>query len=315
MRSALLLVIATLQRCGAFAVPAPALNIVCAGAAGAAGALAVFPIDTLKTRLQSEDGASCYGNGVNAAVALIKTEGPMSLYRGLGPQLTGVIPEKTIKLFVHDATVLAHGELLSGAIAGLCQVIVTNPLEIVKVRLQLSSGEQQKDAFDVMEKMGVAQNPFVLYQGVVACAARDSSFSAILFPCYAHSKMVLAEETQLAGALLFFVAGLIAAAPAAYLTTPFDLVKTRLQQDRGLSLGVEDGCATDLSAAAVLSVDSVGEEGAFALCRRIVAEEGPAVFFRGGLERVMRSAPQFGITLALYEVFKQACEARGWAVV
>ena len=130
------------------------------------------------------------------------------------------MPEKTIKLFIHDSTVLMAGEVLSGALAGLCQVVVTNPLEIVKVRLQLSSGAQQSDAFAVLKRMGVTDNPFVLYQGAAACAARDSTFSAILFPCYAYSKQLLAAQTPLTGALLFLIAGVLAGAPAAFLTTP-----------------------------------------------------------------------------------------------
>lgn len=300
---------------GSFVPPPAVLNLAIAGTAGAAGALAVFPIDTLKTRLQSEEGASCYGNGLNAAAALIQSEGPLSLFRGLGPQLTGVIPEKTIKLFVHDAAVLANGEVLAGALAGLCQVVVTNPLEIVKVRLQLSSGEQQSDAWAVMERMGVMENPAELYRGAIACAVRDSSFSAILFPCYASSKVWLADETTLAGALLFFVAGTLAAAPAAFLTTPADVLKTRLQQDRGLTLTAdEDECVADPTAGLLAGTPN-SDEGALAMGRRIVSEEGMGVLWQGGLERVLRSAPQFGVTLALYEGLKQACAARGWPLV
>ena len=71
-------------------------------------------------------------------------------------RLTGVVPEKTIKLFVHDSTVLFAGELLSGALAGLCQVVVTNPLEMVKVRLQLSSGDQQSNAWAVLSRIARA---------------------------------------------------------------------------------------------------------------------------------------------------------------
>ena len=39
---------------------------------------------------------------------------------------------------------------------------------------------------------------------------------------------------------------------------------------------------------------------------------GATGLFAGGPERVLRSAPQFGITLALYEGLKAGCEARGW---
>ena len=295
----------------AIVLPPAVVNIACGGIAGAAGAIAVYPIDTLKTRLQSEEGIACYGsNGVEAAVALLQAEGPLSLYRGLGPQLTGVVPEKTLKLFVHDSAVLYLGEVFSGALAGLCQVVVTNPLEIVKVRLQLSTSG---DAWAVLSRMGVWSNPLVLYQGAAAYAARDSTFSAILFPCYASSKALLASETPLTGAFLLLVAGFLAGAPAAFMTTPFDVVKTRLQQDKSLQPTIgEDGeeCVVPETREALpplASDDSTttSDENAIALCQRIVSEEGATVLFRGGLERVLRSAPQFGITLAIYDSLKE----------
>ena len=311
LRLALLVAAASVSVTFTIPPPPPALlNLVIAGSAGAAGAICVYPIDTLKTRLQSEDGAACYGNGVNAAIALIKTEGPLSLYRGLGPQLVGVVPEKTIKLFVHDSTVLALGEVLSGALAGLCQVVVTNPLEMVKVRLQLSSSNQQSNAWAVLERMGATRNPLVLYTGAAACATRDSSFSAILFPCYAASKQILGDETQLAGALLFLIAGTLAAAPAAFFTTPADVVKTRLQEDRGIPIE-EDGCAVE-PPDNLLKPEPSTSQNALTMGSRVLAEDGPGAFWQGGLERILRSAPQFGITLALYETLKQACAAQGW---
>ena len=43
-----------------------------------------------------------------------------------------------------------------------------------------------------------------------------------------------------------------------------------------------------------------------------VYEEGPDVLFSGSFERVLRSAPQFGVTLALYDVLTQYCVDHGW---
>jgi solute carrier family 25 (mitochondrial aspartate/glutamate transporter), member 12/13 len=39
--------------------------------------------------------------------------------------------------------------------------------------------------------------------------------------------------------------------------------------------------------------------------RKIFAEEGASAFFKGGLARVFRSSPQFGVTLMSYELIKQ----------
>ena len=92
-----------------------------------------------------------YANSFDCFLKVIQNEGFFGLYRGLLPQLLGVAPEKAIKLTVND--ILRRGfatkdpetgkqsiplslEFLSGGCAGACQVLVTNPLEITKIRLQ-----------------------------------------------------------------------------------------------------------------------------------------------------------------------------------
>ncbi|EOD17473.1 hypothetical protein EMIHUDRAFT_210216 [Emiliania huxleyi CCMP1516] len=294
------------------APPPTVVNLAAAGAAGAAGALAVYPFDSIKTRLQSETAQKSYGgSGVRAALSLVRSEGLLSLYSGLGVQLTGVVPEKSIKLFVHDQSAPLLGEALSGALAGLCQVVATNPLEIVKVRLQLSSNPDSP--LGVLQRLGAASNPLVLYTGAAACAARDSLFSAILFPVYASARTMLAEgDMHMTGALLSLTAGMLAAAPAAYLTTPADVVKTRLQEEREEPAELRDGAAAVVGANVATRGLASGGVGPLAAGRRVLSEGGVAGLFAGGPERVLRSAPQFGITLALYEGLKAGCEARGW---
>lgn len=73
--------------------------------------------------------------------------GLLGLYRGLLPQIIGVAPEKAIKLTMNDFVrdklttdgriTLAH-EIIAGGTAGASQVVFTNPLEIVKIRLQVA---------------------------------------------------------------------------------------------------------------------------------------------------------------------------------
>ena len=178
------------------------------------------------------------------------------------------------------------------------------------MRLQLSSRAQRSDAFAVMRAMGLAANPLALYTGALACAVRDAGFSAILFPLYAGAKSLIAERAGLEGAPLFLIAGTLAATPAAFLTTPADIVKTRLQQEREINRVAEQGSDAGAPAAGAPTPPAMG---AFAIVRRIVTTEGgiPALF-QGGCERVLRSAPQFGVTLALFEIFKRVCAHYGW---
>uniref|UniRef100_A0A8C2ZPD9 Solute carrier family 25 member 13 n=1 Tax=Cyclopterus lumpus TaxID=8103 RepID=A0A8C2ZPD9_CYCLU len=156
----------------------------------------------------------------------------------LVPQLLGVAPEKAIKLTVNDfvrgktrqkdGKVPFGAELLAGGCAGGSQVIFTNPLEIVKIRLQVA-GEittgPRVSALSVIRGLGF----FGLYKGSKACFLRDIPFSAIYFPCYAHLKAHLSEADGRIGPAKMLFAGALAGMPAASLVTPADVIKTRLQ--------------------------------------------------------------------------------------
>lgn len=127
-------------------------------------------------------------------------------------------------------------ELLAGGAAGAGQVIVTNPLEITKIRLQMQ-GELAKEGVQVargivpiVRSLGIVG----LYRGAGACLLRDAPFSLIYFTSYAHLKKDLFGEgkngKQLSNLETLLAAGM-GGMPAAYLTTPADVVKTRLQTE------------------------------------------------------------------------------------
>lgn len=82
------------------------------------------------------------------------------------------------------------------------------------------------------------------------------------------------------------ISGASAGVPAAYLVTPADVIKTRLQ------VQARKGDTT-----------YTGIRDAFV---KIMREEGPRAFYKGGLARVFRSSPQFGVTLATYELLQKA---------
>lgn len=182
--------------------------------------------------------------------------------------------------------------MVAGGSAGASQVIFTNPLEIVKIRLQVQ-GEQAKalgaeavprrSAIYIVKQLGIVG----LYKGVSACLLRDVPFSAIYFPAYAHLKKDLFKEgpdhkLKISELLM---AGAIAGMPAAYFTTPADVIKTRLQVEARKGQTTYTGI-TDAA-------------------RKIFAEEGFKAFFKGGPARIFRSSPQFGVTLTVYELLHQ----------
>ena len=68
----------------------------------------------------------------------------------------------------------------------------TNPLEIVKIRLQVAgeiTSGPKVSALGVIRELGIRG----LYKGSKACFLRDIPFSAIYFPTYAHCKLKFAD--------------------------------------------------------------------------------------------------------------------------
>ena len=271
--------------------------------AGAIGATLVYPIDLVKTRMQNQRsrvvGQLLYTNSIDCARKVFRNESFLGFYRGLGPQLIGVAPEKAIKLTMNDLirgkARLADGsiplqfEVLAGGSAGACQVIFTNPLEIVKIRLQVqgelarNANIPRRSALDIVKGLGLLG----LYKGASACLLRDVPFSAIYFPTYAHLKKDYFKESpsHKLNTWELLLAGAAAGMPAAYLTTPADVIKTRLQVE------ARKGDTTYRNIPHAFST--------------ILREEGFKAFFKGGPARIFRSSPQFGATLAAYEVIQR----------
>ncbi|KAI6090778.1 mitochondrial carrier [Hypoxylon rubiginosum] len=288
-------------------------NFMLGSVAGAFGAFMVYPIDLVKTRMQNQRGADpgqrLYKNSLDCFKKVIANEGFRGLYSGVVPQLVGVAPEKAIKLTVNDlvrgfftdkntGNIELKYEILAGGSAGACQVVFTNPLEIVKIRLQVqgevakaTEGAKKRSAMWIVKNLGLAG----LYKGASACLLRDVPFSAIYFPTYNHLKKDLFGEskTKKLGILQLLTAGAIAGMPAAYLTTPCDVIKTRLQVEARKG----DTNYTGLRHAA----------------STIMKEEGFRAFFKGGPARILRSSPQFGFTLAAYEVLQSVLPFPGKA--
>jgi len=169
--------------------------------------------------------------------------------------------------------------------------IFTNPLEIVKIRLQVA-GELAKSegadrvargAMHIVRSLGLVG----LYRGASACLMRDIPFSAVYFTAYAHLKGDVFNEGKGGKKLSFgelLASASIAGMPAAFFTTPADVIKTRLQVEARKGQATYNGIADCF--------------------RKIMRDEGPKALFKGSAARVLRSSPQFGATLVMYETLK-----------
>ncbi|XP_020551396.1 calcium-binding mitochondrial carrier protein SCaMC-3 isoform X2 [Sesamum indicum] len=125
-------------------------RLVAGGLAGAVAQTAIYPMDLVKTRLQTY---SCEKGNVPKLGKLSKDiliqEGPRAFYRGLVPSLLGIIPYAGIDLAAYEALkdmsrkyILHDGEpgplvqLSCGTISGALGATCVYPLQVVRTRMQ-----------------------------------------------------------------------------------------------------------------------------------------------------------------------------------
>ncbi len=223
---------------------------------GYIGAFCVYPIDYIKTHVQNN----------KSFIDIIKNTKIKNYFKGSIIQLIGVGPEKSIKLFVANYmnNEIKTPAIISGACAGASQVLVTNPIEIIKIQYQMEL-TKNKSFFNIIKSTN-------LYKGASLCLLRDIPFSAIYFPTYNFIRTEFPNN--------YFLAGVLAGIPAAYLVTPFDVIKTRFQTDKKYI-------------------------NIFDCIKKIYLQYGFTGFWKGGLWRIIKSSPQFGITFYVFEKLKE----------
>ncbi|KAH7624650.1 hypothetical protein Ndes2526B_g00011 [Nannochloris sp. 'desiccata'] len=120
--------------------------------AGLSTVLVLQPLDVIKTRLQVQDGAGSlpmYRGTVDALQSIGRQEGWKALYSGLTPALIGSGVAWGVYFFAYNAAKQRYRELTgqtrlgplthlaSAAEAGSIVCFITNPIWVVKTRLQL----------------------------------------------------------------------------------------------------------------------------------------------------------------------------------
>ncbi|XP_057185718.1 mitochondrial glutamate carrier 1 [Triplophysa rosa] len=290
-------------------LPAKLIN---GGVAGLIGVTCVFPIDLAKTRLQNQqNGFRLYTSMSDCLIKTIRSEGYFGMYRGAAVNLTLVTPEKAIKLAANDffryhlskdgqkLTLLR--EMLAGCGAGTCQVIVTTPMEMLKIQLQdagriaaqrkllpqavtpggpveVKSRTAMQLTRELLKEKGIAG----LYKGLGATLLRDVPFSVIYFPLFANlNDLGKREADGPAPFYVSFVSGCVAGSTAAVAVNPVDVIKTRLQS---LTRGSQEDTYSGVT-------DCI---------RKILRNEGPSAFLKGAYCRALVIAPLFGIAQVVY---------------
>ncbi|KAK3746610.1 hypothetical protein QZH41_014500, partial [Actinostola sp. cb2023] len=207
------------------------------GIAGTAVDVILFPLDTIKTRMQSSAG-------------FFKAGGFRNIYSGIGSAATGSAPAAATFFATYEWTKniltpnlpssLLPGIYMVSAIVGeVASLVVRVPFEVVKQRAQAYSNMSSMQAL----KFTLAQEGFQgLYRGFLSTLVREVPFVFIEIPLW---EMLKNDWSNYQGynvnASQSGICGAVAGGFAAAVTTPLDVVKTRIM------LAPKDSIETRLS--------------------------------------------------------------------
>nr|XP_054769952.1 S-adenosylmethionine mitochondrial carrier protein-like [Lytechinus pictus] len=252
----------------------------------AAGAIAgvsvdasLFPIDTVKTRLQSSQG-------------FWKTGGFRGIYSGILPAFLGSAPSAALFFTTYEAAKSVgntyvpqqYDSLVHMAAASCGEVmacLIRVPTEVVKQRAQATRQASSGIFLHALQGEGVTG----LYRGYFVTLLREIPFSLIQFPLWEFTKKMWGgHRGRPVDAWQSAVCGSFAGGIAAAVTTPLDVMKTRIMlasKDSSLGRGVVSKVAGD-----------------------IIREKGLRGLFAGVVPRVMWISIGGFVFLGMYEKSK-----------
>lgn len=301
------------------------VHFVAGGIGGMTGAILTCPLDVVKTRLQSDVYHTMYNKTPkskhffirsaqhfketgNVIGNIYKNEGARALFRGLGPNLVGVIPARSINFFTYGASkeILSHhinqGEentyihLLSGINAGLVTSTATNPIWLIKTRLQLdkTKGKHYRSSWDCLKHVVKTEGFFSLYRGLTASylGGVESTLQWVLYEqmkTFIHKRSVAngVEKTRKDYILEWSArSGAAGAAKfiASLITYPHEVVRTRLRQ------------------APLESTGKPKYNGLIQTFQLVIKEEGLASMYGGLTPHLLRTVPNSIIMFGTWEI-------------
>lgn len=200
--------------------------------------LSGHPLDTIKVHIQSASANAKVGI-FSCTRDIIKTFGPMGLYRGvLSPLSSTPLINATVFAGESFCSRLIKNDLnpvistfMSGFCAGAFQTVVLCPTDVVKLKMQLTNTNLNTISLTkhIIETSGIKS----LFRGFGITLCRDAPAYGVYFSSFEYftSKYLDFNVDPSCGynLLVNFVSGGLAGILCWIVTYPLDIVKTRFQ--------------------------------------------------------------------------------------
>ncbi|KAL9838546.1 mitochondrial S-adenosylmethionine carrier protein isoform 2-T2 [Geothlypis trichas] len=194
------------------------------GVAGVCVDLILFPLDTVKTRLQSPQGFR-------------KAGGFRGIYAGVPSTVIGSFPNAAAFFITYEnvKSVLPHGSspylspathMVAASLGEVVACLIRVPSEVVKQRAQVSpSSSTLRILSHTLYHEGIQG----LYRGYKSTVLREIPFSLVQFPLWESLKDLWSwKQGHVVDSWQSAVCGAFAGGFAAAVTTPLDVAKTRI---------------------------------------------------------------------------------------
>jgi len=260
-----------------------------------------LPTDVAKVRLQVQSSAGAgpqYTGFVDCLAKTYKAEGPTALWKGLTPALLRQVNYTGLSMVLYEPVRdfykgLLQGKdstaapsypvrLLAGGSAGAIAIAIFNPTEVVKTQVQTSV--EGISMMQVIKKVWAADGVAGFWAGVKPNVARTFLVNAAELGTYDQAKQTL--QPYLGAGLLSHVgASGCAGFTSACVSTPADVIKTRLMNAAGGKKqysGIVDAGMT------------------------IVKQEGPTALYKGFLPICVRKLVWCAAFFVSYEQIRAA---------
>ncbi|XP_068470861.1 mitochondrial aspartate-glutamate transporter AGC1 isoform X1 [Phaseolus vulgaris] len=262
--------------------------------AGVCVSLCLHPVDTIKTVIQScrAEHRSIFYIGKS----IVSDRGLFGLYRGIATNVASSAPISAVYTFSYESVKAAllpylpkeyysFAHCIGGGCASIATSFIFTPSERIKQQMQVRSQYRNCWYASVFGIIITFLDIELLALSWRAVLCRNVPHSIIKFYTYESLKEVMPSSVQ-PNTFQTLVCGGLAGSTAALFTTPFDVIKTRLQTQIPGSANQYDSVLHALY--------------------KISKGEGLKGLYRGLIPRLIMYMTQGSLFFASYEFFKRA---------
>ncbi|KAL2402562.1 Mitochondrial S-adenosylmethionine carrier protein [Exophiala dermatitidis] len=308
-------------------------SLIAGAVAGLTVDFSLYPLDTIKTRLQSNVLHNNHGSSSTSPTSRILPRHTLrgtlrSMYAGLPSAMLGSMPSAAFFFLVYDGvkrsltTTSTHSiphtptyaHMLASSLGEIAACAIRVPTEVVKQRAQAglfggSSSLAFQDILSLRHTEGYTTMVRELYRGGGITIMREIPFTIVQFSLWEYFKEEWSakqtrdknrEEGHVTAAESA-VFGSVAGAVAAGLTTPLDVLKTRIMLARRETTKPVTSGGTATADTTIGTGPVRARAGPVKVLQDILRVEGPSGLFRGIVPRIGWISTGGAIFLGTYQ--------------